>query len=178
MNIPNFITLFRVLLIPLLVIFLVEGKADLAFITFIVASTGDALDGFLARLLRQQTVLGRYIDPIADKLLVTASCVTMAAMDQFPAWLAVIIVSRDILIMGGIGVLMLNDFIVEVKPTFSSKITTFVQFVTISFFLGHQYLADYWFLGNHLARLAALFTLLTGVQYILIGLNILKQKQE
>lgn len=175
MNIPNLITIFRILLTPLLIIFLLEDKPNFALVTFIAAGAGDGLDGFLARVLNQKTTLGAWLDPIADKILISASCITMAILNGFPPWLVVIMVSRDVLIMGGIGVLMLNDYTVEVKPTPASKITTFVQLFTICFFLGHEYTTDYWFLSAHLVNLTAFFTLLSGGQYLLQGFKILEQ---
>ena len=103
MNIPNFITLIRILLVPLLVIFLIEGKTSYAFLTFIAAGASDGLDGFLARVLKQKTALGAFVDPIADKLLLTASYITMAVLGMLPEWLSVLVVSRDVIILTGIG---------------------------------------------------------------------------
>lgn len=173
MNIPNVITVFRLLLIPVLVIFLMEGKSSLALLTFVVAGISDALDGFLARLLKQKTLFGAYVDPIADKLLLTTSFVTLAILGELPGWLAVIIVSRDVIIVVGIGILMLNNRPLTIKPTLDSKTTTFFQLVTVCFILGHEYVANFWFLRIYLILITSLFTLFSGFHYLIMGFKIL-----
>ena len=173
MNLPNTITVIRLLLIPLFVIFLLEHRWDMALLTFAIASISDALDGFLARVLNQKTLFGAYVDPIADKLLLTTAFVTLAVMAKLPGWLAVVVVSRDVIITGGIGILMLNKRTMQIKPTFDSKITTFFQLITVCFILSHDYVGEYWFLHKYLIVITALFTLLSGFHYLFIGFNIL-----
>ncbi|OGR03448.1 MAG: CDP-diacylglycerol--glycerol-3-phosphate 3-phosphatidyltransferase [Deltaproteobacteria bacterium RIFOXYD12_FULL_50_9] len=172
MNLPNLITLIRILLIPLLVIFLIEGNMTSAFILFVIVGISDALDGFIARLFNQKTRLGSFLDPIADKLLLTTSYVTLATMHFLPAWLAVLVVSRDVIIMGGIGILLFNKRLIEFKPTFVSKITTCVQLLTVSFFLGQDYIKNLSYLEPYLIIITAFFTLLSWLQYIIIGLKL------
>lgn len=173
MNIPNIITTIRVLLIPLFIIFLLYGQNDFALLTFMVAGASDALDGFLARVLRQKSVFGAYVDPVADKLLITTSYVILAILGNLPGWLAVLVVSRDIIIVGGIGILMLNNRTPDIKPTFISKVTTFFQLITICFIMGQNYLPGYWFLQSYFIFLVALLTMVTGFHYIFIGFGIL-----
>lgn len=178
MNIPNLITVARFLLVPLLVIFLLEGKSNLALLTFAVAGASDALDGFLARLLKQKTLFGAYIDPLADKLLLTTSYVALAILGKLPGWLSVIVVSRDVIIVGGIGILMLNNRSLSIKPTIDSKTTTFFQLITICFILSREFVADYWFLRSYLIIITALFTVLSGFHYLLIGFRILGEPMQ
>lgn len=173
MNIPNFITLIRILLIPVLVIFLMEGRMGLALLTFVIASLSDALDGFIARLFKQKTHLGAFIDPIADKLLLTTSYITLAIYSMVPGWLAVLVVSRDIIIITGIGVLMLNNKPLEIKPTIDSKLTTFMQLATICFILATDYLSEILFMQMPLIFITAAITLYSGAHYIIIGSRIL-----
>ncbi|MBU0486101.1 MAG: CDP-alcohol phosphatidyltransferase family protein [Proteobacteria bacterium] len=173
MNIPNFITLVRILLIPVLVILLLEGKNDLALITFIIAGASDALDGFIARLFKQKTAIGAFIDPIADKLLLITSYITLAIFGKLPGWLAVIVVSRDVIIVTGIGILMLNNRPLEIKPTIDSKVTTFVQLLTILFLLGKDYLGEINMIQTPLFYGTALITLYSGGHYLAIGIKIL-----
>ena len=106
-SIPNILTVLRILLIPLLVIFLIKGLMDHALMVFAVAGVSDGLDGFIARYFNQRTELGAYLDPIADKLLLMSAYVTMAAMALIPAWVAVIVISRDVIIVTGAAVLRL-----------------------------------------------------------------------
>jgi len=172
-NIPNCITIIRILLIPVLVIFLLEGRLISAFWVFVLAGVSDALDGFLARALKQKTDFGAFVDPIADKLLLTTSFVTLAALDFLPKWLAVLVVSRDLLIVGGIGVLMLYDRPFEIKPAFVSKITTFLQLLTVVLMLGQEYVAPLFVLRDPLIVLTSIFTILSGAHYLIRGFAIL-----
>ena len=105
MNIPNFLSLLRIILVPVVVIFLIQGSYGKALFAFALAGLTDALDGALARLLNCQTVLGSYLDPIADKLLLTASFVTLSILGIIPSWLTVIVISRDFIILLGIAIL-------------------------------------------------------------------------
>ncbi len=173
MNVPNFLTITRILLIPLLVIFLLEGEMRYAFWVFVAAGVTDGLDGFLARLLKQKTDFGAFIDPIADKLLLITSYITLAVLETIPKWLTVVVVSRDILIVGGIGVLMSYNRPFDIKPSFDSKITTFMQLATIAFFLGRDYLPPTGNLDIILIALTTFFTILSGTRYIIIGFRIL-----
>jgi cardiolipin synthase len=172
-NLPNLITVFRLLLIPLFVIFLLENKANLALITFGVAGVSDALDGFLARVLNQKTLFGAYVDPVADKLLLATSFVMLAILGQLPGWLAVVVVSRDVIILGGIGILMINNRSLTIRPTFDSKITTFFQLVTVCFTLGRAYVNPYWFLNKYIIMVTAMVTVFSGFHYLIIGFQIL-----
>lgn len=173
MNIPNFLTITRILLIPLLVIFLLEGRGQYAFWVFIAAGVSDGLDGFLARALKQKTEFGAFIDPIADKLLLITSYVTLAALDLVPRWLTVLVVSRDVIIIVGIGILMCYNKTFDIKPSFVSKITTFLQLFTVFLVLGADYLAPVFFLRDGVILATALFTVLSGMHYIAKGFQIL-----
>ncbi|MBA3002676.1 MAG: CDP-diacylglycerol--glycerol-3-phosphate 3-phosphatidyltransferase [Desulfurivibrio sp.] len=173
MNIPNFLTIGRILLVPLLVIFLLEGRQLAAFWVFVLAGVTDALDGFLARVLKQKTDFGAFIDPIADKLLLITSYVTLSVLGVLPKWLAVIVVSRDVIIWGGIGILMLYDRDFKIKPSLVSKVTTFLQLLTVVFYLGHEYVQPIFPLGIYLIYSTAAFTILSGIHYIIRGLGIL-----
>ena len=173
MNIPNLLTIGRILLIPLLVIFLLDGKELAAFWVFVLAGVTDALDGFLARVLKQKTEFGAFIDPIADKLLLITSYITLAVLGVLPKWLTVIVVSRDVLICGGIGILMLYERDFKIKPSLVSKVTTFLQLLTVVYYLGHEYLQGIFPVGSYLIYATAGFTILSGAHYIIRGLHIL-----
>ncbi|MDH4331533.1 MAG: CDP-diacylglycerol--glycerol-3-phosphate 3-phosphatidyltransferase [Desulfobulbaceae bacterium] len=173
MNIPNILTIGRILLIPLLVIFLLEGRELAAFWVFVLAGVTDALDGFLARVLKQKTEFGAFIDPIADKLLLITSYITLAVLGILPKWLAVIVVSRDVIICGGIGILMLYDREFKIKPSMVSKVTTFLQLLTVVFYLGYDFIQPIFPIGIYLIYPAAGFTIFSGVHYIIRGLGIL-----
>ncbi|MEJ2688864.1 MAG: CDP-alcohol phosphatidyltransferase family protein [Deltaproteobacteria bacterium] len=175
MNIPNLLTLLRILLIPLLVIFLMDGKKDYAFIVFISAAVSDGLDGFIARVFRQKTQFGAYIDPIADKLLIGTSFVTLAILNFMPGWLAVVVISRDIIILCGLGLLLLNNRPINIRPLFDSKLTTLLQLLLVAYFLSYDYQALSFIhpAESYLIFITAAVTVFSGFHYIVLGFSIL-----
>ncbi|MFA5280312.1 MAG: CDP-alcohol phosphatidyltransferase family protein [Smithellaceae bacterium] len=177
MNIPNFLSLLRIILVPVFVIFLIQAEYDRALITFVVAGLTDALDGTLARLLKCQTVLGAYLDPLADKLLLATSFIMLAVIGLIPAWLAVVVISRDLIILLGIAIFSLMSIAYEIKPAIISKVTTALQVGTIFFALLNKALPQdfgtFWIAVLFWAT--ALFTFGSGVVYILRGIRILNK---
>ncbi len=177
MNIPNLLTLLRIIMVPVIVILLIQGSFLKALIVFIAASLTDALDGFLARVLHQQTVLGSYLDPIADKALLASSFVTLSVLHIIPGWLTVIVISRDFIILLGISVLSIMSFSVEIRPLFISKITTAVQLTTVLLALFARCLPEgvppMWLQTLYWAT--ALFTIVSGLQYMSRGLKLINQ---
>ena len=168
MNIPNFISLLRILLVPVLVIFLMQCAYVKALIILAISGLTDALDGFLARVLKQQTTLGAYLDPIADKALLVSCFVTLSIKGIIPGWLTVIVISRDCIILAGIAVLSLMSIPYEIRPAFISKMTTAIQLITVLFALLLQILPaafDYqWMMFLH--WLTAFFTVVSGLNYM------------
>ena len=94
MNLPNYITLARVVLIPFFIDFMIYGYYGPALAVFVVACVTDALDGMIARITNQKTELGAFLDPMADKLLIISAFVTLALLGMLPGWLVIIVVSR------------------------------------------------------------------------------------
>ncbi len=142
---------------------------------FTIAGISDGLDGFIARYFNQRTVLGAYLDPMADKLLLTTAFVSLAVLKMIPSWLAIIVISRDILIILGIAILTITEVKYEIKPRWSSKCTTVVQILTIIIALLITDQTDYLLLQNITYWITAGFTVLSGFQYIYIGMDILEQ---
>jgi len=167
----------RIILVPVFVIFLIQTEYDKALVTFMVAGLTDALDGTLARLLKCQTTLGAYLDPIADKLLLVTSFVTLAIFGLIPGWLAVIVISRDFIILLGIAILSLMSVAYEIKPAVVGKITTALQVATIFLALLYKAVTHdfqyYWIMGFCWAT--ALFTVISGLVYIMRGIRILNK---
>jgi cardiolipin synthase len=174
MNIPNLLTLLRILLVPVMVILLIQGLFFKALIVFVLAALSDALDGFLARVLHQQTVLGSYLDPIADKALLASSFITLSVLHVIPGWLTVLVISRDFIILLGILVLSIMSVSVQIRPVFISKITTALQLITVLMALTARCLPgvfnSVWLLP--LYWLTALFTVMSGLTYIARGLTL------
>ena len=183
MNIPNFLSLLRIILVPVFVIFLIHQEYNNALITFVIAGLTDVLDGTMARLLNSQTKLGSYLDPIADKLLLTTSFVTLAILGIIPSWLTVIVISRDFIILLGIAILSLMSINFEIKPAFIGKVTTALQIAAVFFSLLNKAVIHdlnynilkvelpVWILA--LFFLTASFSVASGLVYIARGIKII-----
>jgi len=178
MNLPNTLTLLRVLLIPVFVIFIVNKSPGWAVLTFAAAGITDLIDGLVARLTHQRTELGAYLDPIADKLLLSSAYVSLAIIGILPGWLTIVVITRDVIIFIGFVVFFLTNYRPKIRPSLLSKITTNFQIVTILIVL----LAEPWSFLTPLIPVGvygtALFTILSGAHYIFIGTRILNGKQE
>lgn len=151
MTVPNLITSIRIILTPIFIIYLLDEKYLPALIVFVVAGVSDAIDGFIARVFDQKSLLGAILDPIADKILLVTAFIVLAVKNIVPDWLTVIVISRDVLILLAVLILFLNKDNFAIKPSFISKITTFLQLLTVFnvllakyFGLFHQF-SDYLF---------------------------------
>jgi cardiolipin synthase len=170
-------TLIRVLLIPLFVIFIINKLFGWALITFAVAGITDGIDGMIARITHKRTELGAYLDPIADKLLLIAAFVTLAIIEILPSWLAVIVVTRDVIILLGFLVFILLDYRPKIKPSLVSKVTTFFQISTILLVLMAGYAPVFKQLSSIAIYGTTLFTIVSGSHYIYVGTRILNEKK-
>jgi cardiolipin synthase len=150
-----------------------DGSYLKALITFFISGITDALDGFLARLLHQKTVLGAYLDPIADKALLITCFLTLSIEGVIPGWLTVVVISRDVIILVGTFLLFMMSIPFEIRPIFVSKATTTLQITTVLLVLCLKSLPgsfDYsWIL--FLYWMTALFTIVSGLKYISVGLK-------
>ena len=124
LTIPNLITLTRILLTPLFIIFLIEGRYRQALLVFILAGLSDLADGLIARWWQQKSRLGSYLDPLADKLLMSTSFVTLSISRLIPSWLTVMVISRDVILGLGALILRLTDYPLVIKPSLAGKWTT------------------------------------------------------
>ena len=180
MNIPNFLSLLRIILVPAIVIFLIQNEYVKALTIFIVAGLTDALDGALARLLKKQTELGAFLDPLADKILLSTSFIALSIFGLIPSWLTVIVISRDIIILMGILTLSMMSISYEIKPVFVSKVTTGLQIGTVflALFLKSftSEMIDYFQVVKIVSWLTASFTILSGLVYIYKGIKILNRQ--
>jgi len=126
MNIPNTITILRILLVPVLVYFLLHGEYRAAILVLVVAGISDALDGFIARRFDIRTYLGSVLDPLADKILIIATVLTLALQGLLPSWLTIVIVIRDLIIVIGAIAYYLRAGRIEMAPIITSKLNTFI----------------------------------------------------
>lgn len=123
------ITIGRILLVPLTIWLIITAQFPAAFLAFIVAGISDAVDGFIAKHFHQTTELGAYLDPLADKLLLVSIYVSLGFLLELPPWLVILVVSRDVLIIGAVLLSWLVHRPVKVQPLLVSKINTTAQIV-------------------------------------------------
>jgi len=181
MNIPNFLTLLRIVLVPVIVILLMDGSFCVALVLLLISGVTDVLDGFLARVLHQQTVLGAYLDPIADKALIISCFVTLSVKKFIPGWLSVIVISRDCIIILGVSVLTMLSIPFRIKPVLLSKLTTLIQIVTVLAVLVRRCWS-----GNiqraialdTLFLLTAVMTVVTGLYYMSVGVKYINRASQ
>lgn len=130
---PNAISIMRIVLVAPILYFMVEDRYEIALALFFVAGFSDGLDGFLAKRFNWHTRIGALLDPIADKFLVAGTFVTLAYTGQIPAWLAVLVIMRDVVIVGGATAYNFLIRPVEGEPTRISKLNTALQLLFILF---------------------------------------------
>jgi len=136
LSIPNLITLARILLVPVVVWAIASDQMLFAFLLFAAAGVSDAVDGFLAKRFGMQTELGAYLDPLADKAMIVSIYVALGIGEAIPRWLVILVVSRDIMIVGAVILSWLVDKPVALKPFLVSKLNTVAQIVLALTVLG------------------------------------------
>ena len=163
-NLPNLITLARLLCVPLAIWLIVEARYGVVFWVFVAAGVSDALDGWIAKRWNQRTPLGALLDPIADKALLAAVYITLGLAGALPQWLVILVVLRDLLIVGGY---LLSHGTDAPQPLFVSKVNTLVQIALVGFVLarlGLDFEAD---------RLTAILVVAAGITTVWSGLSYL-----
>ena len=137
-NIPNAITLGRVILVPVIFWLLLTGNTRAAFIAFVCAGVSDAIDGYLAKRFKLQTELGAYLDPMADKLLVASVYIALGVAAKLPLWLVIAVVSRDILIVVAVLLAWVIDRPMKMRPHAVSKGNTVAQITLAALVLANE----------------------------------------
>lgn len=166
-NLPNLITLSRLLLTPLAVTLIIGQRFDGAFLVFVVAGASDAVDGFIARRFNLRSELGSYLDPLADKALVISTYVALAAIGAIWPALAILVVSRDLMILTAVLISWLLGNPVAIRPVWISKFNTLAQIAFAAFALGARAFGyDDSAARDILAWIVAASTLASGGVYI------------
>jgi cardiolipin synthase len=167
---PNQLTLLRMMFLPFIVIKLVEGHYSSALILFVLAGLSDGLDGLLARTLKQQTVLGQYLDPIADKLLLSTMFMVLSILHKIPWKFTVLVFSRDISILAASAVLYAIAGLRDFRPSIFGKANTFAQVAAVFFVLLLEIDHARWVSIARLTFLRATFTftILSAMHYVLV----------
>ena len=167
LNLPNLITIARILLVPVIVWAIGSGEMLFAFILFLAAGISDAVDGFLAKRFGMASDLGSYLDPLADKALIVSIYVALGISEALPRWLVILVVSRDIMIVAAVILSWLVAQPVVVRPLSISKANTAAQIVLATLVLASLGLRiDFgWLIGACIAVVAAL-TLISIAAYV------------
>ncbi|MBZ0091798.1 MAG: CDP-alcohol phosphatidyltransferase family protein [Sulfuricellaceae bacterium] len=167
LNPANAITLLRLALVPLIVFLLAEGNFGAALGLFAVAGISDALDGYIARRYRLVTQIGSLLDPLADKLLITATVLSLAYLQRLPLWLTLLIVGRDgVILIGALAFRLLTGRL-EMAPTLLSKLNTFAQLgLALGILADATHMIDIASWRLPLYAIVTLTTLWSGAQYV------------
>lgn len=170
MNVPNSLTVLRILLVPVFVAFLLSGRYEYALATFLLAGITDGLDGTIARVANQRTALGAYLDPLADKLLLTSAFVTLAFLELVPLWIAILVVFRDLSLMAATLVAKFTESRVDISPSLLGKGTTVFQllYIILVVILTSRHMDLH--LIQPLLYLVVGFTILSGLHYLYRGI--------
>jgi cardiolipin synthase len=168
-TLPNVLTFGRICAVPIAIWLVLRGECAIAAILFVLAGLTDALDGWLAR--RQgPSILGTLLDPLADKLLLTSMFITLAAIGLLPLWLTILVVFRDAVIIGGIGLLRLLGRTITIRPLIISKLNSVAQIMLVGVSLAEAGFAVHPpYIRLTLIGLVALTTLISGGAYVMRG---------
>lgn len=172
MNLPNYITLLRIILIPFFVDLMFYHYYQWALVVFLVACITDALDGLIARVTNSITELGAVLDPIADKLLILAAFVTLVLLKMLPVWLVIIVISRDIILVLGSMVIYYFRHDLKARPSILGKTTTVLQLLVVILSMVLKAFGKELEWTPALHWTTAGFTLASGAQYVVRGIRI------
>jgi cardiolipin synthase (CMP-forming) len=167
---PNQLTLLRMVFIPFIVLSLLERSYNQALILFVLAGLTDTFDGILARKLHQQTRIGQYLDPIADKLLLSTMFLVLAILHLIKWRYTVLVFSRDIGILGVSAVLYATAGLRDFRPSIFGKMNTLSQIAAVFFVMLYLVLSAKWVLFGRLLflRMTFAFTILSALHYVLL----------
>lgn len=172
LTIPNFITIGRFILVPVVVYALLSGHMAWAFIGFVVAGISDGIDGIIARQMNQRSELGAYLDPIADKLLLVSVFVVLGILGELPLWLVLLVVSRDTLIVMAVILSAIMGQPIEMRPLMVSKANTVAQILLAAVVLGELALETlFGSLRMALVLLTGILTAASAVAYFVTWLQ-------
>ena len=179
MNLPNKLTIFRVILIPFFVVFLLLDPSNqtyryIADAIFIIASLTDMLDGKIARKYNLVTNFGKFMDPLADKLLVSAAMICLIATGQLAAWIMIVIISREFIISG--FRLIASDNGIVIAASYWGKFKTVFQMLMIIVLIANIQMPFFTVLGTILIYVALVLTIVSLIDYIVKNKDVLKEQ--
>ena len=178
MTVPNIITMIRILLAPIFIIYVINGQLLTGLAVLIICGISDGVDGMVARLFNQKSKLGTWLDPLADKIILVSAFFSLGIEGFLPPWLAVVVISRDLLILTGVVIIYLTGIELNIKPVLTSKITTCFQFITVIAVLAGTYLSFMEGKYIYLYYLTALLTIVSFLQYLYQWLKMMGDKSD
>lgn len=173
LNIPNILTITRIALIPIFITSIIYSRYNYALYLFVIAALTDVLDGLIARMKNQRTPLGSFLDPLADKFLLVTSFIVFSAYGWIPKWLAITVISRDIIVVTGWFVLYFVTGVSRVEPSLLGKVTIWVESLLIAYILitiNFRVLPDMtdaFFMGT------AAISILSAIHYMYRGMRLM-----
>ncbi len=176
LTLANRLTILRILMTPVITVLLLYRQMGAALALFVAAGITDGLDGLVARSWKQKTTLGMVLDPVADKFLLTSAVITLTILNELPRWFAIIVVSRDVLIIGGSMILYMFLGKVSTPPTWLGKITTVLQLVTVLCAMLDNFLPSLHPAILPLAVSTLAFTVASGLGYVYRGARLLNDQ--
>lgn len=172
LNLPNTLTIIRIVIIPLFITAVIYKRYDYALYLFIIAALTDTLDGLFARLTNQKTVLGTFLDPLADKFLLVTSFIIFSINGWLPKWLTIMVISRDIIVIIGWMLVYLITHIRSVKPTITGKAAIAMQLILLCYVLLDINIASLPDIHAVLIWTTAALTIVSGLHYIYRGFKL------
>jgi len=180
LNLANYISLFRVAIIPAFVILLLKHQTNLPFLLFSLAIVTDALDGMVARINKQKTKLGSILDPLADKLLLSSAYITLAIVKLIPLWVVIIVFSRDLVLFLGWLIIYFYTGMSTVIPTILGKATAVLQMTVVFLVLlsssGYMTEGKWLAVKPFILSVMVLFTIISGMEYSLRGIRMISKE--
>ncbi|HIJ83151.1 MAG: CDP-alcohol phosphatidyltransferase [Magnetococcales bacterium] len=168
MNLPNFLSFVRIFSVPVFILLVLNHQMRWGLFLFIMAGVTDALDGYIAKKFLQVTELGKYLDPLADKVLLTSGFVTLTITGHIPLWITLLVVTRDLVIIAGAIVFQVITGSLKMEPLAVSKVNTLMQIILISVVMFKEIRPLDYPMEDIMYIIVTFTTLLSGIIYIFV----------
>jgi cardiolipin synthase len=176
LTLANRLTILRILMAPVVAVLILYRQMAAALALFLLAGITDGLDGLVARSWKQKTTLGMVLDPVADKLLLTSAVITLTMLKELPRWFTIIVVSRDVLLIGGSVILYMFLGKIGTPPSWLGKFTTGFQLLTVLCAMLDNFFPDLQAIILPLSVVTLAFTIASGLDYIYRGMLLLNDQ--
>ena len=170
-NLPNLLTITRILLLPFFAMTLIYGEYGYALLVYSVAAVSDILDGLIARITKQITYFGSILDPVADKFFLITSFILMSYYGLIPKWFTIVVISKDLIVIAGCFILHFATGTLKVEPSIIGKISSGSQFVIVGLVLVSLNMVDHFNVPETLYIAIAILTAIAGIHYVYKGIQ-------